>query len=97
MHMHAYELSEFGPEPPKACAGADGMTINGYDPATPFTFEALGTCKTMLAAPATDAALLAETIATMKRHNIVAGVLSGDRPIVAKWRAAAPERFLPAA
>jgi uncharacterized protein len=97
MHMHAFTLSEFGPEPPKACAGADGATINGYDPATPFTFEALGTCKTMLAAPATDEALLTETIATMKRHNIVAGVLSGDRAIVAKWRAAAPERFLPAA
>ena len=97
MHMHAYALSEFGPEPPKACAGADGATINGYDPATPFTFEELGTCKTMLAAPATDEALLAETIATMKRHNIVAGVISGDRPIVAKWRVADPVRFIPSA
>ena len=97
MHMHAYALNEFGPEPPKVCAGADGVAFNGYDPATPFSFESLGTCKTMLAAPATDEALLAGTIATMKRHNIVAGVLSGDRPIVAKWRAAAPERFLPAA
>ena len=44
MHMHAYELSEFGPEPPKACAGADGMTIHGDEPATPFTFAALVTC-----------------------------------------------------
>jgi predicted TIM-barrel fold metal-dependent hydrolase len=97
MHMHAYSLTEFGPEPPKACAGAQGIAFNGYDPATPFTFEGLGSCKTMLTAPATDEALVAETLATMKRHNIVAGVLSGDRPIVAKWRAAAPERFLPAA
>ena len=97
MHMHAYALSEFGPEPPKACAGADGMTIHGRDPAEPFDFAKLGTCKTMLSAPATDEALLAETMAVMKRYNIVAGALSGDRPIVAKWRAAAPDRFIPAA
>ena len=97
MHMHAYELSEFGQEPPRACAGANGMVFHGRDPAQPFDFARLGTCKTMLDAPKSDLALLTETIATMKRHNIVAGVLSGDRPIVAKWRAAAPERFLPAA
>ena len=97
MHMHAYGLSEFGPEPPRGCAGANGLVIHGRDPAQPFDFAKLGTCQTMLDAPKSDAALLTETIATMERYNIVAGVLSGDRPIVAKWRAAAPERFLPAA
>ncbi|HUE80249.1 MAG TPA: amidohydrolase family protein [Sphingomicrobium sp.] len=97
MHMHAFVLSEFGGELPKGCAGADGVTMNGRDPAEPFKFEALGTCKTMLTAPASDAALMADTIAVMKRHNVVAGVISGDRSVVAKWRAADPDRFIPAA
>ena len=97
MHMHAYELAEFGPEPPRGCAGANGVVIHGRDPAQPFDFSKLGTCKTMLDAPKSDAALLAETLAVMKRRNIVLGMISGDRPIVAKFRAAAPDRFLPAA
>ena len=97
MHMHAYELAEFGPEPPRGCAGANGIVIHGRDPAQPFDFSKLGTCKTMLDAPKSDAALLAETLAVMKRNNIVLGMISGDRPIVAKFRAAAPDRFLPAA
>ena len=29
MHMHAYELAEFGPEPPRGCAGANGIVIHG--------------------------------------------------------------------
>lgn len=97
MHMHAFELAEFGPEPPRGCAGANGIVIHGRDPAQPFDFSKLGTCKTMLDAPKTDAALLAETLSVMKHRNIVLGFLSGDRPIVAKFRAAAPDRFLPAA
>lgn len=97
MHMHAYELSEFGPEPPRACVGANGMTMNAHDPAKPLDFAKLATCKSMRDAPKSDAALIAETIAVMKRRNIVLGTISGDRPVVAKFRAAAPERFLPSA
>ncbi len=97
MHMHAYELAEFGPEPPRGCAGANGIVIHGRDPATPFDFSKLGTCKTMLDAPRSDAALLAETLAVMRRQNIVLGMISGGRPEVARFRAAAPDRFLPAA
>lgn len=97
MHMHAFELAEFGPEPPRGCAGANGMTMHARDPAQPFDFAKLGTCKIMLDAPKSDAALIAETLAVMKRRNIVLGMISGDRPIVARFRAAEPDRFLPAA
>ncbi len=97
MHMHAYELAEFGPEPPRGCAGADGMVFHGRDPAQPFDFSKLATCKRMLDAPRSDAALIAETVAVMKRRNIVLGMISGDLPVLAKFRAAAPDRFLPAA
>jgi len=97
MHMHAWSLSEFGTEPPEVCAGADGIDMQGIDPARPFDFKAQATCPHMLKAPASDAALLAETLGMMDRYNIVRGVISGDAPVVARWRAAAPGRFIPGA
>jgi predicted TIM-barrel fold metal-dependent hydrolase len=94
MHMHAWSLAEFGSEPPEACAGRDGIDMHGIDPSKPFDFKAQASCKHMLKAPATDAALLSETLKVMDRYNVVSGVISGDSPIVAKWRAAAPGRFI---
>lgn len=97
MHMHAWTLAEFGGTPPPGCLGARGVDMHGVDPAKPFDFMAQATCKVMVEAPKTDQALIDETLAQMKRFNIVAGVIAGDRETVVKWRAAAPERFIPAA
>jgi predicted TIM-barrel fold metal-dependent hydrolase len=97
MHMHAWSLAEFGGETPPACVGAFGVDMNGYDPAKELDFSVLATCKVMIAPPASDEALLAETLAEMKRLNIVAGVIAGERDIVAAWRGADPARFIPAA
>jgi hypothetical protein len=99
MHMHAWSIAaEFGGGPaPEVCAGADGLEMNGVDPAKPFTFEALVTCRHKLKPSKDDAAVLADTLAMMDRYNIVRGVISGDAPVVAKWRAAAPGRFIPGA
>lgn len=97
MHMHAWSLEELGGTPPPGCIGARGVEMHGVDPAKPFDFMAQATCKVMVDAPSTDQALLDETLAQMRRFNIVAGVLAGDRDIVRKWRAADPDRFIPAA
>lgn len=97
MHMHAWSLQEFGGNPPPGCMGARGIDMHGVDPAKPFDFTAQATCKVMVDAPKTDKALLDGTLAEMRRFNIVSGVIAGDREIVAKWRAAAPDRFIPAA
>ena len=97
MHMHAWSLQEFGGSPPPGCLGARGIDMHGVDPAKPFDFMAQATCKVMVEAPKTDQALLEGTISEMRRFNIVAGVLAGDREIVLKWKAAAPDRFIPAA
>jgi len=94
MHMHAWSLAEFGTEPPEVCVGADGIDMHGIDPAKPFDFKAQLSCKHTLKAPATDAAVLSETLRLMNRFNIVSGVISGDAPIVAQWQAAAPGRFI---
>lgn len=96
MHMHAWSLQEFGGNPPPGCMGARGIDMHGIDPAKPFEFMAQATCKVMVEAPKTDEALLNETIAQMRRFNIVSGVISGERAIVAKWKAAAPDRFISA-
>jgi predicted TIM-barrel fold metal-dependent hydrolase len=97
MHMHAWTLQEFGGTPPPGCIGARGVDMHGVDPAKPFDFMAQATCKVMVDAPKTDQALLDETLAQMKRFNVVSGVIAGDRALVAKWRAASSGRFVPAA
>lgn len=97
MHMHAWSLSDFGGEPPEACAGPDGIEMLGVDPGKPFDFKAQMRCANTLKAPPTDKAILAETLAQMERFNIVAGVIAGDRELVASWRAAGAGRFITAA
>lgn len=97
MHMHAWTLAEFGGEPPPGCIGALGIDMHGIDPSKPFDFTAQATCKVMMPTPATDQALFDETLAQMDRFNVVAGVLAGERNLVAAWRKAAPNRFIPAA
>ena len=97
MHMHAWSLSEFGGQSVPACIGAKGVELHGIDPAKPFDFTAQADCKVMIQSPASDAAILADTVAHMKRFNIVAGVIAGDRAMVASWRKQHPGLFIPAA
>lgn len=97
MHMHAWSLQEFGGNPPPGCMGAHGMDMHGVDPGKPFDFMSQLSCKVMVEAPKTDHALLEGTLAQMRRFNIVSGVIAGDRQLVAKWKAAAPDRFVAAA
>jgi hypothetical protein len=94
MHMHAMTVSEFGNSPPEACIAAEGAEMHGVDPGQPFDFKAQAKCKRMIKGPASDAALIAGTLRMMDRYNIVLGMLEGDPPVIAQWRAAAPTRFL---
>jgi predicted TIM-barrel fold metal-dependent hydrolase len=97
MHMHAWSIAaEFGGPAPDICAGADGLEMNGIDPAKPIDLDALVSCKHKLK-PSTDASVLMDTVRMMDRFNIVRGVISGDAPIVRRWRSAAPGRFIPGA
>ncbi len=60
-----------------------------------FQIQPLFGCPRPLAAPATDAAVLAQTLEILERRNIYA-VTSGPLEMVTRWRAAAPGRILPA-
>lgn len=97
MHMHAWSLAEFGDEAPDGCLGAYGVEMHGVDPAKPFDFAAQQTCRVSVKPPASDDALLKGMLAEMDRFNIVAGVLAGEPEQLARWMAASPDRFIPAA
>jgi len=96
VHLHAFAADAQGPPPQAMCTP---LTLPAWDPAQPFS-ELFGhafkhpPCDDPVWSPLTDQELMEQTIAVMQRRNIV-GVLSGTPEHVARWRAAAPGRFLP--
>lgn len=95
MHMHARTAHHYGPNPGSLCAPVDKMPT--WDPSIPFG-EALEKadppCKRPVKPAVTDDEVMSQTVAVMKRHNMI-GMLGGKPDIVAKWMAAAPGRFIP--
>ena len=93
MHMHAREAAHYGGTGLPLCAPVTRMPR--WDPRTPFGSDstAPAVCATPLISPATDAALLRATLASMTRYNVI-GVLGGAPDVVAAWRQAAPGRFI---
>ena len=51
-------------------------------------------CSNPIWSPMTDDALMNETLAIMRRRNII-GIVSGSLPLVQQWRKQAPERVIP--
>lgn len=96
MHLHVRTARYAGDNPPPMCTPFaimprsdnkqgvyEGMTFNRPPCAAPVP------------AATTDEQVMRDTIAQMRRLNIV-GVLSGEPDRVAKWVAAAPGLFIPA-
>jgi predicted TIM-barrel fold metal-dependent hydrolase len=94
MHLHAHSLSQYGGGIPN-CANDQEIVYPGADPREPFTFERLKTCASPMPAAATDELLMKESLAALERHNIFA-VTAGPLARVQAWRAAAPDRIIPA-
>jgi uncharacterized protein len=100
MHLHALKVSEFasgtGPTP-SVCSSNENTVWYGWDPRKPLRIESLGLrCEgANFAAAPTDEDLMRQTLAILERYNIRA-VTSGPLDQVTKWRAAAPERIIPA-
>ena len=97
MHMHARTAGHYGPPPQPMCTEVTKMPF--WDQTKTFS-EFLASqpgpppCR-LLWSPKTDDELFRQTIAVMKRRNII-GMLGGyDPALVAKWVAAAPEHFIP--
>jgi len=98
MHLHAHTLSMYGALPPSVCTNDQEIVFPGWDPRQPLRLEGNNqamSCRVRLKAPATDDELLRETLDLLRRYNIRA-VTSGPLDQVTKWRAAAPDRIIPA-
>ncbi|HVM22403.1 MAG TPA: amidohydrolase family protein [Sphingomicrobium sp.] len=95
MHLHAEPLAAFGSSRMPMCTPFPEMPT--WDQREPFGAvlarrRVNPPCENPVWSPTTDAAVMQDTIAAMKRHNVY-GVLSGSAERVAAWRRAAPGRF----
>lgn len=95
MHLHAFPL-DFAAGVP-ACPGDGGVVLSAIDPLVEFNPALLGQpCPEPILSPQTDAALMADSLAALHRFNIRRAVTSGGLERVSTWRAADPERIIPA-
>jgi len=94
MHLHAYTVGETAGA--ASCPGSRRSYYPPLDPRAPFDPSKLRACVNPFRAPATDEALMHDSIAMLRKYNVRHAVASGDLPDVTRWRAAAPDRILPA-
>jgi predicted TIM-barrel fold metal-dependent hydrolase len=94
MHLHAHSLKDYGGGV-AVCTNEQEMTFPGVDPTKPITFDLVVKCAAPMRPAATDEAVMRESLAMLRRYNIRA-VTSGTLELVSAWRAAAPDRIIPA-
>jgi predicted TIM-barrel fold metal-dependent hydrolase len=94
MHLHASSLDDFGGGVPN-CTNDQKIVFPGWDPKEPIASQKLKSCPSPIPAAASDEALKEESLELLERHNIWA-VTSGSLDRVNAWRAASPERIIPA-
>jgi predicted TIM-barrel fold metal-dependent hydrolase len=96
MHLHAWPLEL--PAGTPACPGDRKPLVPTLDPRDAFDPALLGTCDRPLRAPASDEALMRESLAELARLNVRRVVAEGAVDRVAAWKANAPAslRVLPA-
>ena len=98
MHLHALAADDQGPPPVVICAPYDTIPIRDVGKgAPPYAVYAFKTahCVHPIWSAADDAALQRESLAALKRLDILA-VTSGPVEKVETWRKAAPDRIIPA-
>ena len=95
MHLHAHTLSMYGTPPPAVCTNDQEKTFPGVDPREPVTLTRVYSCGAPLRAPKTDEELRRLMLEMLERYDILA-VTTGRLEEVTKWRAAAPDRIIPA-
>ena len=96
MHLHADAADAYGPPPLAMCTPFEQFPA--WDQRASYAEQFIGlfkkpTCKAFTWSPTTDVEVMEQTIAAMQRRNVY-GVLSGSPERVARWRKAAPGRFL---
>ena len=97
VHLHATAADGNGPPPLAMCTPfTDWMRDSKDDWNTVFlSRQKTPPCRDPVWSPTSDDSLMNETLAVMRRRNIV-GVVSGSLERVRQWRLAAPDRVIPA-
>jgi uncharacterized protein len=98
VHLHAAAATDQGPPPLAMCTPI--AEFPAWDPAGSYGEAFMGMfknppCDDPVWSPMTDDEVMQQTIEVMERRNII-GVVSGPPDRVARWRAEAPDRILPA-
>lgn len=95
MHLHARRADYLGSSPPPMCTPFAEMPR--WDSSQPgdagLGFDSEPPCKDPVFAATSDQQVLDDTLAVMKRRNII-GMVSGEPELMARWKAAAPGRIL---
>ncbi|MGI8931817.1 MAG: amidohydrolase family protein [Sphingomicrobium sp.] len=96
MHMHARHAAYAGKNPPPLCAPFSVMPRSDpkNGPAAGLAMAVDPPCANPIFPERTDEAVMNRTIEAMERFNIF-GMVSGEPGLMAKWRAAAPQRIIP--
>lgn len=96
MHMHARQAAYAGANPPPMCAPVAVMPRSDpkRGPAAGLEFAVDPPCAKPIFPEKTDEAVMNRSIEAMERFNIF-GMVSGEPALMAKWRAAAPDRIIP--
>lgn len=96
MHLHARAAKYSGDNPPPMCTPFEIMPRS--DPKAGI-YEGMDfnrpPCARPVPAATSDEAVLAGTLSEIRANNIY-GVVSGEPPMIEKWLAEAPDRFMPA-
>lgn len=98
MHIHARVLSDWGTPPFALCMPAAPFPT--WDPTgRPYRevwteFVKNPPCSDPVRSPATDEALLTETLERLERFNIIGVLSSRPGPLGDRWMSAAPDRFI---
>jgi predicted TIM-barrel fold metal-dependent hydrolase len=90
MHLHARGGDFIADNPYPMCAPVEQMPY--WDPTTQ-ELQSGYSCKEPICPAKTATAVMQQTIAVMQRRNII-GMVSGEPELMAKWKAAAPERVI---
>ena len=95
MHIHADTMEDFGGGNLSICLGDGKLTLPAIDPKAPFKMSDLADCEKTIRSSSSNAALKAETIAELKKHNIRRAVAMGELRTVTDWVADDSSRLIP--
>ncbi|MEM8817199.1 MAG: amidohydrolase family protein [Pseudomonadota bacterium] len=94
MHLHALSLEDMG-GPMAVCTNEQAVEFPGLDPRQPMTVQAAAVCAEPTMSSSSTPKLIEETVAMLERYNIYA-ITAGSRERLREWRAASPDRIIPA-